>query len=135
MSGAGLEGLDDLCRSHRIRLLVQFGSTVRGGTHARSDVDLGVLLERSHLSLAEHAELLHELQRLFPGREVDLAILNTADPLFLRKIAERCRLLHGPARLFHEFRIRAYKRYQDHRRFLALEREYVARVLPRASWR
>ena len=71
--------------------------------------------------------VLQDLQSLFPGREVDLAVLNHADPLFLKKVTERCQLLTGsPARL-QRLQLYAFKRYQDHRRFLALERDYVRR--------
>lgn len=51
--------------------------------HQRSEVDLAVLLGRMPRSLEAHAELLHDLQRLFPERQVDVALLNRADPLFL----------------------------------------------------
>lgn len=57
--------------------------------------------------------------------------MNTADPLFLKKITERCRLLFGSDRRFHELRMYAFKRYQDHRRFLDLERAYMTRLLER----
>jgi predicted nucleotidyltransferase len=110
-----------------MRLLLQFGSSVSGPTHPRSDVDLAVLLERRPESLNAYAELVQDLQSLVPGREVDVAVINNADPLFLKQITERCRLLYGPERLLHELRIYAWKRYQDHRRFLAMEREYVKR--------
>src|SRR2546427_10748230 len=89
-----------IARAYGIRLLLQFGSTVSGATHPRSDVDLAVFVERDPLSLEQHSGLLHELQRVFPEREVDLAVLNHADPLFLKKVTEQCRLLYGaPAEL------------------------------------
>jgi len=56
---------------------------------------------------------------------------NGMDPnqlsLFLKKITEQCRLLYGSPRALSELMIYAFKRYQDHRRFLAMEREYVSR--------
>lgn len=76
--------LDRLARTYGIRLLLQFGSTVTGAVHPGSDIDVAVLLERPPLTLDERAKLLHELQRLFPERDVDLAVLNHADPLFLK---------------------------------------------------
>jgi len=117
--------LSTVCRTHGIRLLLQFGSTVSGRTHPTSDVDLAVLLEHRPASLDAHAELLGDLQALVPGREVDVALINGADPLFLKKITERCQLLYGSLRALHELKIYAFKRYQDHRRFLAMERAYV----------
>lgn len=121
--------LETIARRHGIVLLLQFGSTLTGRLHPRSDVDLAVLLDRPRLSLGELADLHHDLQRLVPEREVDLAVINRADPLFLKKITEDCRLLHGDPRRLQRLRIYAFKRYQDHRRFLAMERAYVARRL------
>ena len=123
------DDLDRIAHAYGIRLLLQFGSSVTGKVHPRSDVDLGVLLERPSLTLEEHAGLLHELQRLFPGREVDLAVLNHADPLFLRKVTENCRRLVGEPAALQRLKLYSFKRYQDHRRFLDLERGYVARAL------
>lgn len=117
----------------RIVLLVRFGSSVSGRMHARSDIDLGVLLEREPPGFDEFGELLHALQQIFPEREVDLAILDTADPLFLKKVTESCELLFGSPRRLAELRIHAFKRYQDHRRFLAMEQRYVERVLDRMA--
>jgi uncharacterized protein YutE (UPF0331/DUF86 family)/predicted nucleotidyltransferase len=119
--------LPEIAARHGIRLVVRFGSTVAGPTHARSDVDVGVLLGEPAVSLPQLTEIHAHLQALFPGRVVDLAVLNRADPLFLKKVTDRCRLLHGAPRDLHELRMYAFRRYQDHRRHLALERRYVAR--------
>ncbi len=121
--------IEQIARTYGIRLLLQFGSTVAGGVHPRSDVDLAVLVERAPLSLDEHSGLLHELQRLFPDREVDLAVLNHADPLFLKKVTEQCRMLHGAPRELRRLQLYAFRRYQDHRKYLDLERRFVAKAV------
>jgi predicted nucleotidyltransferase len=121
--------LDEIARRHGIELILVFGSSVSGPVHTRSDVDLAVLLDRPTLSLGEHGELAGELQRLFPEREVDVVLINRADPLFLKKITERCRLLYGSTRRLAELKLYAFRRYQDHRKYLTLEREYVSRAL------
>jgi predicted nucleotidyltransferase len=121
--------LAGVARKHGILLAVQFGSSVSGQVHQASDVDVAVLLERAPGSLQAHADLIADLQALVPGRDVDVALINRADPLFLKKITERCRLLYGPVSRLHELKIYAFKRYQDHRRFLAMEQEYVARKI------
>jgi predicted nucleotidyltransferase len=122
-------GLGEIARQYGVRLLLQFGSSVTGRVHARSDTDLGVLLDRPRLTLAEHGALLSALQRQFPECPVDLAILNHADPLFLKKVTDDCRLLHGDPGLLPRLKIYAFKRYQDHRRYLELERRFVAKSL------
>ncbi len=123
------EQIAPIARKHGIILLLRFGSSVTGRLHAHSDVDLAVLLERVPGSLAAHAQLLEALQQLFPDREVDLVLLNRADPLLLRKITEGCRLVYGSLRELQRLKIYAFKRYQDHRRYLAMERSYVERSL------
>ena len=127
------ERLDDVAHRHGIHLLLQFGSTVTGLSRPDSDLDLAVLLERPPSTLKDHAELVGELQALAPDHDVDVVILNRADPLLLKKVIEHCQLLFGSARTFQEFKIFAFKRYQDHRRYLALERDYVDKALRRAA--
>ena len=121
--------LDEIARRHGILLILEFGSAVSGRLHPKSDLDVAVLLDRPGLSYAEYGHLIHDLQTLAPGREVDLAVLNRADPLFLKQVTERCRLLFSSPRRLHELKLYAFKRHQDHRRYLALERAYVTRTL------
>lgn len=128
-----LARLPAVAARHGIRLVLQFGSTLSARTHARSDLDLAVLLARRPVSLYEHADLAADLQSLEPDREVDVALINGADPLFLKQITQQCRLLYGSERLLHELKIYAWKRYQDHRRFLAMERDYVNRKIGAAG--
>jgi uncharacterized protein len=123
--------LEELARRHGIELILQFGSSVKGTEHERSDLDLAVRLA-SMPELDRELDLRAELQKIFPDREVDVAILNRADPLFLKQIVERCRLLYGTERELAELQILAFKRYQDHRRYLALEEDYVRRSLEAA---
>lgn len=122
-----------VARRHGIRLLLQFGSTVSGQTHDRSDVDLAVLLDRVPTTFRARGEIAADLQTLFPGHELDLVVINTADPLLLKQVVARCRLIFGEPRALAELKIYAFRRYQDHRRFLAMEREYVRRKVAAAG--
>lgn len=127
---ACVEGTDfeTIARRHGARLLLQFGSTVTGREHVRSDVDVAVLFD-GELTFARVGALLADLEAAFPGRPVDLGLLNRADPLFLKKVLESARLLAGTPRALAELRLRAFHRYQGHRRYLAMEKEYVDRFL------
>ncbi|HEY7675694.1 MAG TPA: hypothetical protein VIG69_01380, partial [Candidatus Methylomirabilis sp.] len=69
------------------------------------------------------------LQRHFPDRDVDLALINRADPLFLKKITDQCEILYGPMEELHRLKIYAFKRYQDHRRYFEMEGRFVDRFL------
>jgi predicted nucleotidyltransferase len=121
--------LKDIAQKHGIVLALKFGSSVTGREHPKSDVDLAILLDRSNVTLGEHAELLQGLQPLFPDRELDLALINHADPLFLRKITDNCELLYGPLEKLQALKIYAFKRYQDHARFFEMERRFAERFL------
>lgn len=129
IDGMGAIDLTEMARRHGIRLLLQFGSTVSGVVHERSDVDLGLVLDDPALSLRRHADLHADLQALFPGQKIDMAVLNRADPLFLKQVTDRCRLLHGSEAALRTLKLYAFKRYQDHRKYLDLERRFVARAV------
>ena len=121
--------LRELAQRFRIRLILQFGSTVTGRTHDRSDLDLAVKLDSADVSLQTVLEMQEALQTQFPGREVDLAILNRADPLFLKKILESCRVLFGTPQDLARLRLYAFKAHQDFLPYLELERRHVAQRL------
>lgn len=122
-------GLRELAQRFRVRLILQFGSTVTGTTHAHSDLDLAIQFETPHASFQNVLEMQEALQARFSGCKVDLAILNRADPLFLKKIVESCRILFGMPQDLRRLRLHAFKAYQDFRPYLELERRYVARRL------
>ena len=124
--------LNAIAEDYGLRLVLQFGSSVTGRTHTRSDIDIAVLLNSPELSFQKQATLLEELQRLFPGQEIDLALINHADPLFLKKITDDCRILYGPAEILQRLKIYAFKRYQDHRKYFEMERQYAANYLASA---
>jgi predicted nucleotidyltransferase len=66
------------------------GAERRGGhLHPPSDVDIASWFDRTDVSFGVLADLAAELQPLFPGREIDLSVLNHADPLFLERVVER----------------------------------------------
>jgi predicted nucleotidyltransferase len=121
--------LSELAPRYGIRLALVFGSTRSGSVHERSDLDLGLLLDDPRLDLATFAELHHQLQAALPGHDLDLAILNHADPLFLHQVTSACELAYGSPQVLQSLRLRAFRRYHDHRRYLDMERSYVRRSI------
>lgn len=121
--------IERLAQRTGIRLILQFGSTVSGVCHTQSDVDLAIMFEGGDVPWRILSEIGEALQACFPDRNIDLAVLNRADPLFLKKVVEHCRLLFGKPEDLAQLCLYAFKRYQDHRRFLELERQFVGRRL------
>jgi len=64
---------------------------------------------------------------------LDTSILNRADPLFMKKIAERCEFVYEEPGKASAFLLLAFKRYQDHRKYLEMEREYAAGYVKRIA--
>lgn len=124
--------LKALAEKHGIMLVLRFGSSVNQKTHARSDLDLAVLLDHPTVDFRRFADLLHDLQELFPGPEVDLAVLNHADPLFLKRITDDCEILYGPVQQLQRLKIYAFKRYQDHQKYFDIERRFASRFVASA---
>ncbi len=122
-------GLREFAQRLSIRVILQFGSTISGISHDHSDVDLAVQLDTSAVSLETILEIQETLQSQFPGREIDVAILNLADPLFRKKIMENCRMLFGTSQDLARLRLYSFKTYQDFRPYLELERQSVAKRL------
>ncbi|MEW6325914.1 MAG: nucleotidyltransferase domain-containing protein [Nitrospirota bacterium] len=124
----------DVAEQFHLSLVLLFGSAVaEKAMHSHSDLDIAVLVEGRLPELSAYSDLRHALQEVFPEYEVDLALINHADPLFLKKITEQCQLLYGEPRRLAELKIYAYKRYHDHRRYFEMERAYVDRFLKAAA--
>jgi predicted nucleotidyltransferase len=121
--------LSTIARRHAVELLVQFGSTVTGSVHPGSDLDLAILLARVPESSFPDLDLAIAFQPCVSDREIDVVLLNHADPLLLERVTTTGRLLYGDPNRWQEFRAYAFKRYQDHRPFFQMEREYVERAI------
>jgi len=88
--------LDALCRrlrdDRRVEAIYLFGSTANGETHARSDIDLAVLLD-APISLGDELRMravaVEELHR----DDVDFVVLNHAPPLLRYEVVTRGRRL------------------------------------------
>jgi len=121
--------LDEIARRHDVELVVQFGSSVSGLMHPGSDIDVAVLYRRLPDSYAGLGDLEADLQALVPARKVDVGVLNHADPLFLKQVMDHAQLLYGSGQRFEQMKLYAFRRYQDHRPYLDMERAYVAREI------
>jgi predicted nucleotidyltransferase len=120
-----------IAKRFNLRLILAFGSAISARVHPQSDIDIAVLAKKSDLSIKDYSDILFELQKLFPEKEVDLALINQADPLFLKKIVERCEILYGKRRDLTQLKMYAFKRYVDHRKFFEMEEKFAQRFITR----
>ncbi len=113
-----------------LRLVVRFGSRATGAIpppDAESDLDLAVLATPTQRVRPD--EVAHALAGIFDGLDLDVAILNAADPLFLDEIFRRCDLLHGDPLLFAEWQAYAYRAFHGSADLRATERALSRRKL------
>ena len=119
-----------------VRLAVAFGSAARGEDHARSDLDLGLLLEPDSLERRREAEV---TAGRAARRRVDIVYLGEAPPLLRFEIARDGRvLLERQPRLWTAFKARAMIDWWDwgptarkmHTAYLQRLREQVASGQP-----
>lgn len=108
----------------RLKLLLLHGSYGAGRAKPESDLDIA-FLSKGTPDGKIFSELFHALGEIFgndQNRELDIASLHRADPLFRYEVAKNSRLLYGDVRDFDDFKRHAFVQYQDSRDLRKLER-------------
>lgn len=100
------------------KLIIFFGSRVRGRAGARSDFDVAVLADHA-LTLDERSDAQRLSAKILGANEdlVDIVDIWNAPPLLAYEIATHGKLIFGSALDFLRFRVFAWKRYQDTAKF------------------
>ncbi len=115
-------GLEALCRRNNVQLLVAFGSRVAGSPPPapESDLDLALLLKYGH-DEPSAGILISQLPDFFPAHDVDMVILNRADPLLRNEIMRDSILLYGDLDAYTAYRVFSRRDLMDSRALLELE--------------
>lgn len=121
--------LKKLAKKQKIKLILLFGSQFSKKTHKMSDFDIGVLFEKNNSEFKKYSQVLFELQRIFPKKEVDLGIINQADPLFLKKILESCHPLFGKKSDLDQLKLYSFHSYLDYQKYFKLEEKFCHQFL------
>jgi predicted nucleotidyltransferase len=120
------EQLQLIAQKFGVRLIVLFGSVARGKIHEESDIDIGVLTDRP-ITFNKRLKLWYELSSLFRA-DIDLAMLNHAEPVFGFQVARDGKLLFERDKFVWE-NWRSYKirQYWDTKKFRDDLERYLAR--------
>lgn len=116
------EELGKIFQKEGVVLAYLFGSQARGRTHHFSDVDVGVLLDKSIAQndyFSKTIKLMGELSRLFHRERVDVVILNRAKPFLRYQVVFGGKLLFekgAATRVFYENQ--TMKEYHDTKHIL-----------------
>src|SRR5712691_1324264 len=129
-----LDALAWVCRRQAVRLLVMFGSAVRGLRRSESDLDLAVWMEAATMPPQVLTGLEVALRPLFPGERLDIALLNRASPLLQFQVAQYgSPLFEATPGIFQAFQVLASKRHADAAHLRQWDRVCVDRFLRRQA--
>ena len=121
-----------------LRLVLRFGSRATESAmpvEPESDLDIAVLAGDRWVSLME---VYTALQPAFPGVELDVVLLNEADPLFRHEVLRQSDLLFGDPDVYAEYDAYAYRDFMDSADLREIEdvlsRRKLQRLLDAAGW-
>jgi len=122
--------IKEIAEKNQLDLVLLFGSVVTGKLHPRSDIDIAVRFKDTpSIDYKKIGDVHFDLQEAFDEAEVDIVVLNFADPLLLKRIMDDAQLIFGTSRQYADLKILAFKKYVDHQKYFQMERKFVKRFL------
>lgn len=124
--------LQPIAQKYGLRFIVLFGSVARGRVHEESDIDIGIYLERP-IAFGKRLNLWLELSEIFRA-EIDLAVLNHAEPVFGSLVSRDGKLLYeGKKYAWENWKSYKIRQYWDTKKFRDDLERYVARRVKELS--
>jgi predicted nucleotidyltransferase len=112
----------NIAKRYSLRLVILFGSFADGKDGAESDMDIAVQFKKESISFKKLIKLSMEMSQIF-GEDIDLSVINRANPLLFKQISQNGVLLFGTHNDFTAFKTLAFHRYNDYLPFFKLEEE------------
>jgi len=121
------QAVSSICARHKgIAATYIFGSFAKGKKAKPGDIDIAVLLERSHLQSFSIPSLISEFEKVV-GCRVDVVVLNRADEILKYEVRRSGKLIFERSpEMRKKAEIQGRKSYED---FLNLHKRYVRKVL------
>ncbi len=115
--------IQEIGRSHDLKLLVLYGSRAKGTANVQSDVDVAVLGNQG-IDADGYSALYQELSKLF-GNTLDLKSLHNTNVLFKYQVMKDAILLYGKHLDFVKFKVYAVNAYVDAKSLFRLQEQLV----------
>lgn len=116
-----------IAKKFQLKLIIIFGSFVSGKNRKDSDLDIAVLGLRE-VSFNEQIDLTSEFSKIF-NKNVDLSVLNKANPLLLFQASKNSILIYGRQEEFFKFKLHAFKIYNDYAPYFAMEKNLNKKII------
>ncbi len=114
-------------KKYGLKLVLLFGSFASGKTREDSDLDIAVL-GRKRIDFKRQIDLINDLSDIFK-KNIDLSVLNNANPLLLFESTKNPALLFGKADNLANLRIYAFHRYNDYKPYFEMENKLNKRLI------
>lgn len=111
--------INKIAKKYGLKLVLLFGSHASGKTHKNSDIDIAIMGNKK-INFKKQIGLINEISGVF-GKDIDLSIINTANPLLLFQISKNSQIIFGNKSDYFEFRLKAFHRYNDYLPFFKME--------------
>ena len=123
-----------IAKEYNINLMILFGSYLTKNFTQDSDIDIAIQAENIKLINQHKLEILNKIVAAFNYQEIDLVLLNHADPLLKLQIAENGRLIYQKQDyLFNNFKVQAMNEHQDAKKFYALDEKFIENYLKKGD--
>lgn len=116
-----------IAKRFQLKLIIIFGSFANGKNRDDSDLDIAVLGSKE-VSFKEQIGLINELAAVF-NKNIDLSVLNRANPLLLFEASKNPILLYGKREEFSKFRLYAFNAYNDYAPYFAMEKNLNKKII------
>ena len=126
-AGAQKLKIAKLARKFQLKLVIIFGSFANGKNREDSDLDIAVL-GLKEVSFNEQISLVNELSKIL-NKNIDLTVLNKANPLLLFQVSKNPILLYGSREDFLKFKLYAFNAYNDYAPYFEMEKNLNKKII------
>ena len=116
-----------IANKFKLKLIVVFGSFANGKNRKDSDLDIAVL-GLKEVFFKEQIGLINELSLVF-NKNVDLSVLNKANPLLLFQASKNPILLYGSRKELLKFKLYAFNAYNDYTPYFEMEKNLNKKII------
>jgi len=116
-----------IAKQFQLKLVVMFGSFVNRKNRKDSDLDIAVLGSKE-VSFNEQISLTNEFSLIF-NKNIDLSVLNKANPLLLFEASKNSILLYGSREEFSKFKLYAFNVYNDYTPYFEMEKNLNKKII------
>jgi len=121
------KAIKNIAEKYKLSLIMVFGSFAAGNDRVDSDLDIAIV-SRQTIDIDRLAKLSTTFGLLF-GKEIDISVMNHANPLHLNQVAKNSQLVFGSQKDFIAFKLGAFHQFNDFTPYFKLEYENNKKII------